>query len=483
MLALGATASVDSAGEESEQPPWRGASPAMSLGELASSLESSQDEEEARLRAAVRDPANCVIARGGKRVVPSTESMQRVSIDDNPRMQTNRSTLQEERRSLDCNMRDHLSAQDNTPTSVAGTQDGTRLLGNRTPSPISGQWSHDRIHAEISKKSKYQCKGLYTRSLTSLLTLLLTRDRLNEVIDAASPSMEWFRGRSRARREGTLSPVPSRTSLHRSSKETRAVAGMARQAQRGKERERELGRDTVTGQAGLQTGKIVALTSNISRPGRSRTERAQSRWRRHRSMRGRRRIHESDSQELSFSESPKSSVSPQREPSELPRQKQCRKKGQTWYPLGEVESSDPESVGEADIPRVVEAGSAKGEASSVRLCKGVGLSPKTEVKVPSASPAQTDVSPKQKSYNKHIAGALERAPQKSHASAPALHPFGGSACGGNRLELGAKTKTIRELLDAPPLVLLGATVPRLHRSAIFVPATTSRTRFGCRPVD
>ena len=200
-------------------------------------------------------------------------------------------------------------------------------------------------------------------------------------------------------------------------------------------------------------------------------------------MRGRRRLHESDSQELSFSESPKSSVSPQREPSELPRQKQCRKKGQTWYPLGEVESSDPESVGEADIPRVVEAGSAKGDASSLRLCKGVGLSPKTEVKVPSASPAQTDVSPKQKSYNKHIAGALERAPQKSRASAPALHPFGGSTCGGNRLELGAKTKTIQELLDAPPLVLLGATVPRLHRSAIFVPATTSRTRFGCRPVD
>ena len=29
-------------------------------------------------------------------------------------------------------------------------------------------------------------------------------------------------------------------------------------------RERELGRDMVTGQAGLQTGKIVALTSNIS---------------------------------------------------------------------------------------------------------------------------------------------------------------------------------------------------------------------------
>ena len=88
VLALGATASVDSAGEESEQPPWRGASPAMSLGELASSLESSQDEEEARLRAAVRDPANCVIARGGGRVVPSIESMQRVSMDANPRMQT-----------------------------------------------------------------------------------------------------------------------------------------------------------------------------------------------------------------------------------------------------------------------------------------------------------------------------------------------------------------------------------------------------------
>ena len=39
---------------------------------------------------------------------------------------------------------------------------------------------------------------------------------------------------------------------------------MARQAQRGKEQERELGRDTVTGQTGLQTGKIVALNSNIS---------------------------------------------------------------------------------------------------------------------------------------------------------------------------------------------------------------------------
>ena len=31
-----------------------------------------------------------------------------------------------------------------------------------------------------------------------------------------------------------------------------------------REREREQGRDTVTGQAGLQTGEIVALTSNIS---------------------------------------------------------------------------------------------------------------------------------------------------------------------------------------------------------------------------
>ena len=200
-------------------------------------------------------------------------------------------------------------------------------------------------------------------------------------------------------------------------------------------------------------------------------------------MRGRERIHESDSQELSFSESPKSSMSPQREPSELPRQKQCRKKGQTWYPLGEVESSDPESVGEADIPRVVDASSAKGGESSLRLCTGAELSPQTEVKVPSASPAQADVSPKQKSYNKHIAGALVRAPKKSHASAPALHPFGGSTCNGNRLELGPKTKTIQELLDAPPLALLGATVPRQTRCAIFVPATTLRTRFGRRPVD
>ena len=93
---------------------------------------------------------------------------------------------------------------------------------------------------------------------------MLTRDRLNEVIDAASPSMEWFRGRSRARREGTLSPVPSRTSLHRSSKETRAVTGMSRQAQRGERRERARERETVTGQEGPQTGKIVALTSYIS---------------------------------------------------------------------------------------------------------------------------------------------------------------------------------------------------------------------------
>ena len=98
-----------------------------------------------------------------------------------------------------------------------------------------------RCGKPLKKKSKYQSKRPYTRSLTNLHTLVLTRDRLNEVIDAASPSMEWFRGRSRARREGTLSPVPSRTSLHRSSKETRAVTGMSRQAQRGERRERHAG--------------------------------------------------------------------------------------------------------------------------------------------------------------------------------------------------------------------------------------------------